>query len=341
MLPVPALPLLAWALLRLSLCPNGLGTPPRAPREAVRIERRLAAMGTVLDLAVAGCDRAAALRASEAAVREIGRVEEEITTWRPGGALDRLNASRPGEAVRLDPELGALLAAVFDWSERTRGAFDPTVLPLVRAWDLRGRGRVPDAREISRALAATGRGQFRLGRATGEGRRLSADAGIDEGAWGKGYALDRAVAVLRRVGVRNALLDLGGQVSVLGGADVAVADPRDRKRPAATLKVADESVSTSGNSERGLQAGGRRVGHLLDPRTGQPAPDFGSVTVVAPSGLAADVLSTAFFVLGPERGLELSQDLRSQGFENRALFLVVTDGSIRALASPGLRTLEE
>jgi thiamine biosynthesis lipoprotein len=336
-LAVPALPLLAWILLRLSLCPNCPGAPPQAAPEA-RIERRLAAMGTVLNLSVAGHDRAAALQASEAAVREIGRVEDEITTWRPGGALDRLNAARPGEAVQLGPEVAALLAAVFDWSERTRGAFDPTVLPIVRAWDLRGRGRVPGREELSQALAATGRGHFRLVRATGEWRRLSAGAGIDEGAWGKGYALDRALSVLRRAGICDALVDLGGQVSVLGGAEVAVADPRDRKRPAAILTVADESVSTSGNSERGLEAGGRRIGHLLNPRTGQPAPDFGSVTVVAPSGLAADVLSTAFFVLGPERGLELSQDLRSQGFENRALFLVVTDGSIRALASPGLRT---
>ncbi|HYV41467.1 MAG TPA: FAD:protein FMN transferase, partial [Thermoanaerobaculia bacterium] len=82
---------------------------------------------------------------------------------------------------------------------------------------------------------------------------------------------------------------------------------------------------------------GRRIGHLLDPRTGHPAPDFGSVTVVAPSAFAADILSTAFFVLGPEKGLELSRRLRDQGFENEALFLVVKDGSVRKLASPGLR----
>jgi thiamine biosynthesis lipoprotein len=166
--------------------------------------------------------------------------------------------------------------------------------------------------------------------------RLSADAGIDEGAWGKGYALDRAASALRRCGVSEALLDLGGQVTAVGRATVAVADPRDRLRPAVTFSIEDESVSTSGNSERGRTVAGRRIGHLIDPRTGKPAPDFGSATAVAPSGLSADVLSTAFFVLGPRKGLELSERLRREGVKNEAMFLVVADGRVRVVASPGI-----
>lgn len=326
-------------LLRLSLCLSAGLLPPAARPATVpeRVERRLEAMGTLLGLSVAGPDRAAALESSEAAVREIARVEELITTWRPGGALDRINTAPPGEAVLLDAEVRELLQAVFAWAQRTQGAFDPTVLPLVRAWDLRGRGRVPGAAALSRALAATGRDRFALDAATGRIRRLSPDAGIDEGAWGKGYALDRAVSALKRACVREALLDLGGQFSAVGPAAVAVADPRDRGRAAVRFSIEDESVSTSGNSERGLTVEGRRIGHLLDPRAGRPAPDFGSATAVAPSGLAADVLSTAFFVLGPERGLRLSEKLRRQGFRNEALFLVVSDGGWKAVASPGLR----
>jgi len=293
-------------------------------------------MGTVLAVSVAGPDRAAALAASEEAVREIGRVEERLTTWRRGGPLDRVNRARPGEPIVLDPEISELLAAIFAWSERTEDAFDPTVAPLVRAWDLRGRGRVPDAEALARARAATGRSKFRLDAASGEARRLAADAGIDEGAWGKGYALDRAVEALRRAGVRDATVDLGGQVSALGRAAVAVADPRTRDQAAGSLILTDASVSTSGNSERGRVVEGRAIGHLLDPRTGYPASDFGSATVVAPSGLTADILSTAFFVLGPEKGLALSESLRRRGFENQALFLVVANGELKVLASPGL-----
>ena len=331
-----ALPFLA-VLLRLSLCLNYPPPPPpqASPAGAV-VERRLAAMGTVLSLAVSGRDRATALEASEAAVGEIARVEERLTTWRPGGPLSRLNAANPGETVVLGDEVAGLLAAVLDWSERTQRAFDPTVLPLVRAWDLRGGGRVPAGSELARALAATGPGRFRIDATTAGARRLSPDAGIDEGAWGKGYALDRAVGELRRAGVREAVLDLGGQVSAIGRTTVAVADPRDRSRIAASLSIADESVSTSGNSERSLLVRGRRIGHLLDPRTGEPAEDFGSVTVIAPSALDADILSTAFFVLGPDAGLALSERLRREGVPNEALFLVVRGDALEARWSPGV-----
>jgi thiamine biosynthesis lipoprotein len=220
----------------------------------------------MLAVSVAGPDRAAALLASEAAVREIDGVEERLTTWRTGGPLDRVNRATPGEPVALDAEVSALLAAVFEWSERTEGAFDPTVAPLVRAWDLRGAGRVPDAESLARARGATGRRWFRLEAATGEARRLSAGAGIDEGAWGKGYALDRAIEALRRAGVRDATLDLGGQVSAIGRTAVAVADPRARDRTAGSLSLADASVSTSGNSERGRVVGGR----ISDRRRSSP-----------------------------------------------------------------------
>jgi thiamine biosynthesis lipoprotein len=325
-------------LLRLSLCLNWIAAASFAsdPGPALA-ERRLAVMGTVVDLSVAGASRAEALAASEEAVREIARVEEQLTTWRPGGPLARLNAAPAGNAVFLGPEVAAVIATVVEWSSRTDRAFDPTVLPLVRAWGLRGEGKVTDPAGIAHALAAVGPEHFSIDPERGLGKRHSSAAGIDEGAWGKGYALDRAVAALKRAGVARAVLDLGGQVSAIGAATVAIAHPRERGRSAVILDIADESVSTSGDSERGIVVGGKRIGHLLDPRTGQPAPDFGSATVVAPSGLVADILSTAFFVLGPEKGLALSRRLREQGFENEALFLVVKDGGVERLASPGLK----
>ena len=129
---------------------------------------------------------------------------------------------------------------------------------------------------------------------------------------------------------------------VLGTGAVEIADPRGRRgrfglHPAGSIEVRDASVSTSGDSERSRTVGGERIGHLLDPRYGRPARDFGSATVVAPSGLAADVLSTAFFVLGPEAGLELSGELNRRGFANEALFLVATSEGVKPLATRGLR----
>ena len=180
-----------------------------------------------------------------------------------------------------------------------------------RAHSDRGRARRREGGRRRRALPH--RRSWPDGRATlGRGR-------LDEGAWGKGYGLDRAAKTLAQAGVRSALLDLGGQVFAVGFDTgekpwrVPVADPRDRDRTVVELGLADRSASTSGDSERFREVAGRRIGHILDPRTGEPAPDFGSVTVIAPTGLVADVLSTAFFVLGPEKGLALSETLRRRG----------------------------
>ena len=309
------------------------------------VERRVASMGTTLDLVVRMKYREQALEASEAALAEIRRVEALLTTWKPGGELARVDAAPVGKPVAVSAELAETLAAVFAWVPRTDGAFDPTVLPLVRAWGLRENGRIPTPSELAAARAAVGPAHFRIDVGGRKVTRLVASAGIDEGAWGKGYGLDRAARKLAAAGVHSALLDLGGQVLAVGSDTsekpwrVPVADPRDRTRTVLELGLAASSASTSGDSERSREVAGRRIGHLLDPGTGEPAPDFGSVTVIAPTGLVADVLSTAFFVLGPEKGLALSESLRRQGVEQEALFLVVRGDRLEAAASPGIANL--
>src|SRR5215472_7095695 len=175
-------------VLRLSLCLTTMIFPAAAGAAEIA-ERRLVAMGTVLNVRVAGQDRAAALEASEAAAREVARIEELLSTWKTGGPLDRLNHSRPNEPVEVGAEVAGLLRQVLMWSARTDGAFDPTVAPLVRAWDLRGSGRVPSRSEIASALANVGPDKISLDGAGETALRRSPDAGIDEGAWGKGYAL--------------------------------------------------------------------------------------------------------------------------------------------------------
>ena len=303
------------------------------------VERRVSSMGTVLALAITAPTRDRGLDASERAIREIRRVEDLLTTWRDS-PLSRLDAAPVGAEFPLDEELSGLLTATFAWAARTGGAFDSTVAPLVRVWDLRGAGRIPTPGELAAALAATGTGRFRFGPDGRTVARLAAGAGIEEGAWGKGYALDRAVEKLRDAD--GALIDLGGQVTARGrdgsGRDwsISIADPRRRGRPVLALRLANVSASTSGDSERSRVVDGRRIGHLLDPRTGEPAEDFGSVTVIAPSALDADILSTAFFVLGPDAGLALSETLRRQGVSNEALFLVVRGDALEARSSPGV-----
>ncbi len=287
------------------------------------IVRHLAAMGTALALTVSAPTRDTALAASEAGVREIERIEALLSTWRDDTPLARLNAAAPGTAVELPPELFALLKRVFEWRERTVGAFDPTVAPLVRAWGLRGGGRIPGFAELRAARRVTGPSLFSFEESSSSISRRDSAAGIDEGAWGKGWALDRAAAAMRDAGAVAGVVDLGGQILSFGEeTPISVASPVDRNRTVARLLLKDSSASTSGNSERGLALNGRRIGHLLDPRTGEPAPAFGSVTVVAPTGFVADVLSTAFFVLGPKDGLVLSERLRAAGVAHETLFFL-------------------
>ena len=187
---------------------------------AATAERSVAAMGTRLDVAVRAPQRQDAIAASEAAIDEIRRVEDLLTTWRADSPLGQFNAVPAGKVVTLDSELSAVLSDVFAWAARTGRAFDPTVLPLVRAWGLRGAGRIPSREELAAALAATGPDRFRFDRRQATAARLDPDAGIDEGAWGKGYALDRAAERFESAGGKDALFDLGG----LAGENVAVVD---------------------------------------------------------------------------------------------------------------------
>jgi FAD:protein FMN transferase len=305
----------------------------RWPEHVATVERRLALMGTSLDLEVAGPDRAAALAASERAVAALEAAEARLSTWRDQTELARLNRAPAGAPFALSPALAADLAAARRCWEETGGAFDPTVGPLVAAWGLRTGGREPSATELAQALAATGMPGLRLAGATAE--RTGSGVVIEEGGFGKGAGLRDALAALAAAGVPAARLDLGGQVALLGSRPerLAVADPRRRDRPVVEVEIQGGSLSTSGNSERGIVVAGRRIGHLLDPRTGKPAPDFGSMTVWAADPLRADCLSTGLFVLGPEAALAWA----AAHPEVAVLALAPRQGKLQALASANLK----
>ncbi|MSR63763.1 MAG: FAD:protein FMN transferase [Planctomycetes bacterium] len=273
-----------------------------APQELpARVERRLSAMGTWLELEVRAADRPAALVASEAAVRAIEAVEARLSTWREDSELARLNRAPVGSALLLSPELAADLARAQGFWRASEGAFDPGLGALVAAWGLRSGGREPSSVELEAARAVGGFAAFEL-----DGRRAvrrHASAAIEEGGFGKGVGLDAALSALRTAGVIEARLDFGGQLATLGApCTCALADPRARARPVLELSFPTGSLATSGNSEHGILVAGERRGHLLDPRSGAPAEDFGSLSVWAADATAADCLSK-LYVLGPDGAL--------------------------------------
>ncbi|MFZ5786592.1 MAG: FAD:protein FMN transferase [Acidobacteriota bacterium] len=257
-------------------------------------------MGTLLTVTVGATTRQEALEATERAIRAVERTEARLSTWRSDSELAELNRAPVGAEMEISPELAADLGAAVGWSEATGGAFDPGIGALVAAWGLRGAGRLPDPAELAVALAGSGREKLEIaGRRV---RRRHAGLVVEEGGFGKGVALDEA---LREAGRTRMALDFGGQFAVSSGPGVTVviADPATRSEAVASLTIASGSIATSGNGERGLIVDGRSIGHIIDPRTGAPAPEFGSVTVWARSATAADCLSTGLYVMGPEGAL--------------------------------------
>ena len=277
-------------------------------------------MGTRLRVEVEAPIRQVARDAAESTIREVERIERLLSSWSDDSELGALNQAPLGSAHRASPEVGRWLWKARELSRRTAGAFDPTIGSLVDAWDLRGGGRIPSGAQLDDARASSGFTSVEVGR-LGDVVRTQPGAWIDSGAFGKGAALS-AVRALEWDGVTRATVDLGGQLWVwadpAAAQFVAVAHPGRRAEAVMRLQIRGASVATSGASERWVEVDGVRIGHILDPRSGQPVAPWGSVTVVAADPLEADALATALYVMGPEDGRAWAE----RQPEVAALFLV-------------------
>lgn len=292
------------------------------------ISRSRFLMGTPLTVTVPNVE--SNLAVVETAFEEVARVESLISTWREDSALAELNQHPVGATAKLDAELFELLELVADWSDRTGGAFDPAIGRILFAWDLRGEGVVPSPEMLRLAIEKSGARYLELDRENLTATR-TADLLIEEGGFGKGYALDRAASVLRESEVDDAMVDFGGQITLIGSnpVSVGIANPENRLQPALEVELSSASVATSSGSERFFESGGERYSHILDPRTGRALPPRGSVTVIHDSGLVADIAATALYVMGVEEGLEWSD---RHGIA--AIFIVPdSGGSWRVLTS--------
>ena len=294
-------------------------------------------MGTLALVAAWSKDSTLGVRAVDAAFEVFDRVDSLMSTWRDDSALAALNRAPANTWVEVGDEVAAVLAEAKAVAVATEGAYDPTVLPLVRLWGFRGgEPAIPQAAELAEALSLVDhalldvdvvRGRARLGR---EGME------VDLGGIAKGYALDAAARAMREAGVHGGMLDLGGNVLVFGeGPDetIGVRDPGASGLLAA-LPLVNGSAATSGQYERYVLVDGRRFGHVLDPRTGWPVPGGMAVTVLAGDALTADALATAGLVLGQGRGLAFLDSI--PGVD--ALFVTVEAGNDPTLrATSGLK----
>jgi thiamine biosynthesis lipoprotein ApbE len=257
-----------------------------------------------------GEDEAALESAATAAFETIAQLEQVASNWREDSELARFNAQAArARRVTASADLFDVLARATAWSKRSGGAFDATVEPLTRAYDLRGKGRVPTESARAQAARLVRGAEVTLDPATRTVTLPEANMAFDLGGVAKGWAIDRAVETLKARGVTRALVNFGGQVYALGaplGADawtVDIASPRERGRGVVTLHLKDASLATSAASEHALKVGSVTINHILDARTGRPAAAWGSASAIAAGATDADCASTALAVLGAEAGL--------------------------------------
>ena len=295
----------------------------------VRVARR--AMATTFEIALPqGTPRA--IDAASAALDLIEEIEEQLTVYRDSSEVSRLNATAAEEPVVVDPGLFQLLERCAAYTLDTSGAFDIAVGALVDAWGFAQRaGRIPTDREL---VEATGRCGFRhviLAGSTVQFRRPGLK--LNFGAIGKGYALDRAAALLKRDwGIDSALLQGGGS-SMLGvgcppndlrGWPVSIRHPEANRPALDVVYLKDQGLGTSAATFQFFEFQGKKYGHVLDPRTGRPAEGTQSASCIAGSAAEADAISTAFFVAGMDWSREYLRSRPNLGA------VVLTDGGDRA-----------
>ena len=308
-----------------------LGRPQVEP-----VQRHHLAMGTVVTLSLY-VDEEAANACFDLAIAEIDRVDSLLSAHRATSEVSRVNRRAPAGPVACGLELRQVLARSLDLARRTGGAVDVSLGALTHLWGFPDAGQPPEAAAVDSARRHVGHGLVEL---VGDSVAFR-DPGLrlDLGAAAKGYCVDRAVAVLVAAGVEAGLVEAGGDIRCWGrkpnGAPwrFGVQHPREGERLVVVEDLGAAALATSGDYEQFFEFDGRRYHHLLDPSTGYPADGAVSATAWASSAMDADLLATAFFVMGPEAAISWAE--AEPGVE--ALVFYERRGQLLHTASSGLQ----
>lgn len=286
-------------------------------------------MGSTYSVKYVAGDQAAAKEQLQRETESIlAEIDKQLSTYRADSDIETFNALPAHECMVMPSGVRELILAGQQLSEESNGALDLTIEPLLNLWGFgpQGRGeRVPSAEEIDNVRQNIGQQYLRI-----DGEQLCKDAAVqvDFNSIAAGYAVDQVVAALVASGVSSYLVEITGELKAQGhkpdGAPwrIAIEAPRDNERVAQRIIELDGyAVSTSGDYRNYFERDGKRYSHTLDPRTGAPIDHhLAAVTVVDPSTLRADGLSTVLMVLGPERGLAFAAERKI------AAFFVIREG---------------
>ncbi len=293
-------------------------------------------MGTDLELVASVDDEAIARHAFDAALSEFKRIESLMSEWRQDSELYLVNANAGKAPVKVSDELFKVIEAGQKVSVVSDGAFDITWAAMAGLWDFNKQEKiVPIGAEIKKRLLLVNYKDIELDYGKKTVFLKTKGMAIGLGGIAKGYAVDKAMEIVQKKGVKNAILRAGGDMRVQGAEDgrpwkIGIRDPRKKDLNFAALEIRDSSVSTSGDYERFFEKDGVLYHHIMDPRTGYPARLARSATVIGPDTMTTDALSTAVFVLGAEKGILLVEAL--DGIE---AIIVDAEGRIRSSSGIG------
>ena len=272
-----------------------------------RVERSTDAMGTTFSVVLYGSDQKSMNQAIDAAFDEAHRLDELLSNYKPASEWSRINREAAAGPIVTSSESFQLLTDCVEYSRVSEATFDVTVGPLMRAWGFFGGDHhVPSSDQIREALETVGYHHIQLNARKHTVHFDRPGVEIDPGGVGKGYAVDRMVAILRARGFRNALVAASGS-SIFGlgnppeeprGWPISIADPWDHRQNAAQIFLKDMSLSTSGSYEKSFRVAGHRYSHIMDPRRGVPAEVAVQVTVVAPRAIDSEVWAKPYFIQG-------------------------------------------
>ena len=305
--------------------------------EAGIVERSRVSMGSEVHLTAWTGDERGALDAFEAAFDEFDRLDALMSVWKEGSEVERLNRAAGEMPVPIGPEMREVLSMARLASEWTEGKFDVTFGVLSGLWkfDHDLDGNIPPRADVQARLPLIDYQQLVVDEAKGTAFLKRKGMRVHLGGIGKGYAVDRAAAILRGRGFNDFMIQSGGDLYVAGKRGdrawrAGIQDPRGPKGSSfAAMDLSDAAFTTSGDYERFFMKDGRRYHHIIDPDTGEPSQGARSVTIVAKTASLADALDTGIFILGPEKGMALIE--RLNGVEG-----VIVTSSNNVLVSSGL-----
>ena len=273
-------------------------------------------MGSRFEITAVNPDSILAWNSINVAVAEISRIEKLISSWDPNSQTSKINLNAGIKPVPVDSELFQLIRRCKKVSKLTGGLFDISFASIDKVWKFDGSmTRMPTEEEIAASVSKINYENIILDEKNSTVFLKEVGMKIGFGGIGKGYAANKAKAMMVSMGIASGVVNAGGDLIAWGkqenGQDwnVGITDPKDKTKIIGWLNISDQAVVTSGDYEKFVEFNGKRYGHIINPKTGMPASGINSVTIICPDAELADALATAVFVLGIKDGIDLINQL--------------------------------